>query len=93
MIKKLLLVGANFPQARVRRKEGVGGRNSAAPERNGQEFFSKWVRAKFRMVGVPRVELGLTAPKAVVLPAYSTPKWRIISKLYIKKAHLTMGGS
>src|SRR3989344_5506008 len=25
------------------------------------------------MVGVPRVELGLTAPKAVVLPSYSTP--------------------
>ncbi|OHA33299.1 MAG: hypothetical protein A2928_01695 [Candidatus Taylorbacteria bacterium RIFCSPLOWO2_01_FULL_45_15b] len=37
----LFVIGANFSEARARRKEGIGGRNSAAPERSGQEFLIK----------------------------------------------------
>jgi len=43
------IIGANFSEARVRRNSSPQPPPSAAPERSGQEFFSKWVRAKFRI--------------------------------------------
>jgi len=43
------IVGANFLEARVRRNSSPQPPPSAAPERSGQEFFSKWVRAIFRI--------------------------------------------
>src|SRR3989344_2861988 len=45
----LEIIGANFSEARVRRNSSPQPPPSAAPERSGQEFFSKWVRATFRI--------------------------------------------
>ena len=50
------IIGANFPEARVRRNSSPQPPPSAAPERISerfakvrQQFRSKWVRAKFRI--------------------------------------------
>ncbi|OGN02097.1 MAG: hypothetical protein A2655_00010 [Candidatus Yanofskybacteria bacterium RIFCSPHIGHO2_01_FULL_43_42] len=44
-----VIIGANFSEARVRRNSSPQPPPSAAPERSGQKFFSKWVRAIFRI--------------------------------------------